>query len=146
MTLKYNDFQGNLTVQREASKQLWRPEGNSSLMCTFLIYSKLIYNLFGLCICYKLIQLVMVTGLFAGQHNTKLHGTITGVTQKVKCTFQLFKASLSLPPVLDFPGKLIFLPVLYRAFLEWRKSFTLLLTMSIYYLEQIMMLVAHFES
>ena len=29
--------------------------------------------------CYKLIQLVMVTGLFAGQHNTKLHGTITGV-------------------------------------------------------------------
>ena len=50
------------------------------------------------------------------------------------------------PPVLYFPGKLIFLPVLYRAFLEWRKSFTLLLTMSIYYLEQIMMLVAHFES
>ena len=24
-------------------------------------------------------QVFMVTGLFAGQHNTKLHGTITGV-------------------------------------------------------------------
>ena len=34
--------------------------------------------------CYKLIQLVMVTGLFAGQHNTKLHGTITGVISFVQ--------------------------------------------------------------
>ena len=31
------------------------------------------------CFCYKVIQDFMVTGLFAGQHNTKLHGTITGV-------------------------------------------------------------------
>ena len=30
-------------------------------------------------ICYKVMQVFMVTGLFAGQHNTKLHGTITGV-------------------------------------------------------------------
>ena len=29
--------------------------------------------------CYKVMQDFMVTGLFAGQHNTKLHGTITGV-------------------------------------------------------------------
>ena len=29
--------------------------------------------------CYKLIQRFRVTGLFAGQYNTKLHGTITGV-------------------------------------------------------------------
>ena len=29
--------------------------------------------------CYKVMQVFMVTGLFAGQHNTKLHGTITGV-------------------------------------------------------------------
>ena len=29
--------------------------------------------------CYKLMQAITVTGLFAGQHNTKLHGTITGV-------------------------------------------------------------------
>ena len=29
--------------------------------------------------CYKLIQRSRVTGLFAGQYNTKLHGTITGV-------------------------------------------------------------------
>ena len=28
-------------------------------------------------ICYKLIQRFRVTGLFAGQHNTELHGTIT---------------------------------------------------------------------
>ena len=28
----------------------------------------------------------MVTGLFAGQHNTKLHGTITGVILKAKHT------------------------------------------------------------
>ena len=27
MTLKYTDFQGNITVQGEASKPLWRPEG-----------------------------------------------------------------------------------------------------------------------
>ena len=31
------------------------------------------------CLCYELLQRFMVTGLFAGQHNTKLHGTITGV-------------------------------------------------------------------
>ena len=30
-------------------------------------------------LCYKVMQVFMVTGLFAGQHNTKLHGTITGV-------------------------------------------------------------------
>ena len=29
--------------------------------------------------CYELMQVFTVTGLFAGQHNTKLHGTITGV-------------------------------------------------------------------
>ena len=29
--------------------------------------------------CYKVMQVFIVTGLFAGQHNTKLHGTITGV-------------------------------------------------------------------
>ena len=29
--------------------------------------------------CYKLIQRFRVTGLFAGQYITKLHGTITGV-------------------------------------------------------------------
>ena len=29
--------------------------------------------------CYKVMQVFTVTGLFAGQHNTKLHGTITGV-------------------------------------------------------------------
>ena len=29
--------------------------------------------------CYKLIQWFRVTGLFAGQYNTKLHGTITDV-------------------------------------------------------------------
>ena len=27
-------------------------------------------------------QVFMVTGLFAGQHNTKLHGTITGVISR----------------------------------------------------------------
>ena len=32
-----------------------------------------------LSICYELMQVFTVTGLFAGQHNTKLHGTITGV-------------------------------------------------------------------
>ena len=30
-------------------------------------------------VCYKVMQVFMVTGLFAGQHNTKLHGTIIGV-------------------------------------------------------------------
>ena len=34
--------------------------------------------------CYKVIQDFMVTGLFAGQHNTKLHGTITGVLRPDK--------------------------------------------------------------
>ena len=34
--------------------------------------------------CYKVIQDFMVTGLFAGQHNTKLHGTITGVISSIK--------------------------------------------------------------
>ena len=29
--------------------------------------------------CYKLIQRFRVTGLFAGQYITKLHGTVTGV-------------------------------------------------------------------
>ena len=29
--------------------------------------------------CYKLIQRFRLTGLFAGQYITKLHGTITGV-------------------------------------------------------------------
>ena len=29
--------------------------------------------------CYKVMQVFMVTGLFAGQHNTKLHGTNAGV-------------------------------------------------------------------
>ena len=29
--------------------------------------------------CYKVMQVFMSTGLFAGQHNTKLHGTIRGV-------------------------------------------------------------------
>ena len=29
--------------------------------------------------CYRLIQRFRVTGLFAGQYNTKLHGTITDV-------------------------------------------------------------------
>ena len=29
--------------------------------------------------CNKVMQVFMVTGLFAGQHNTKLHGTITDV-------------------------------------------------------------------
>ena len=29
--------------------------------------------------CYKLMQVFIVTGLFAGQHNTKVHGTITDV-------------------------------------------------------------------
>ena len=34
-------------------------------------------------------QVFVVTGLFAGQHNTKLHGTITGVIMvqfQVLCT------------------------------------------------------------
>ena len=30
-------------------------------------------------LCYKVMQAFMVTGLFAGQHNTKLPGKITGV-------------------------------------------------------------------
>ena len=29
--------------------------------------------------CYKVMQVFMVTGLFAGQHNTELHGTIRDV-------------------------------------------------------------------
>ena len=29
--------------------------------------------------CYKVMQVFMVTDLFAGQHNTKLHGTIKDV-------------------------------------------------------------------
>ena len=29
--------------------------------------------------CYKVMQVFMVTDLFAGQHNTELHGTITDV-------------------------------------------------------------------
>ena len=29
--------------------------------------------------CYKVMQVFMVTGLFAGQHNTGLHGTNAGV-------------------------------------------------------------------
>ena len=32
--------------------------------------------------CYKVIQRFRVTGLYAGQHNTKLHGTITDVIYK----------------------------------------------------------------
>ena len=36
--------------------------------------------------CYKLIQRFRVTGLFAGQYNTKLHGTITDVI----CTIVVF--------------------------------------------------------
>ena len=30
-------------------------------------------------LCYELMQAFTVTGLFAGQHNTELHDTITGV-------------------------------------------------------------------
>ena len=30
-------------------------------------------------ICYKVMQVFMVTGSFAGQHNTELHGTIRDV-------------------------------------------------------------------
>ena len=37
-----------------------------------------------LTLCYKVIQDFMVTGLFAGQHNTKLHGTITGDFPSIK--------------------------------------------------------------
>ena len=39
------------------------------------IDSKSSFNPF-LSICYELLQRFMVTGFFAGQHNTKLHGTI----------------------------------------------------------------------
>ena len=35
--------------------------------------------------CYKLIQRFRVTGLFAGQYITKLHGTITGVIYTQYC-------------------------------------------------------------
>ena len=33
-------------------------------------------------LCYKVMQVFMVTVLFAGQHNTKLHGTFTDVLYK----------------------------------------------------------------
>ena len=36
-------------------------------------------NVFFYSYCYELMQVFTETGLFAGQHNTKLHGTITGV-------------------------------------------------------------------
>ena len=41
-------------------------------------------NFPNLCDCYKLIQRFRVTDLFAGQHNTKLHGTIRDVVYMVQ--------------------------------------------------------------
>ena len=40
-------------------------------------------------------QVFMVTGLFAGQHNTKLHGTITGVIFINLASFDLIRVELS---------------------------------------------------
>ena len=46
----------------------------------------------------------MVTGLFAGQHNTKLHGTITGVI-KESGSYYLFE-TVSSPPIIVAIGKI----------------------------------------
>ena len=53
-------------------------------------------------LCYKLIQRFRVTGLFAGQYNTKLHGTITDVINTI--TLSLcgpINPQLSLQPFLE---------------------------------------------
>ena len=41
-------------------------------------------------------QVLMVTGLFAGQHNAKLHGTITGIYISIILSRCYFKLSLCL--------------------------------------------------
>ena len=46
---------------------------------------------FQMSVCYKVIQRFRVTGLFAGQHNTKLHGTITGVIYVTERSRSWFK-------------------------------------------------------
>ena len=50
-----------------------------SLVAKRIIYFVSEFLNFLVILCYKVMQVFMVTGLFAGQHNTKLHGTITGV-------------------------------------------------------------------
>ena len=48
-------------------------------MCFLLNQITVIHLWSPKCICYKVMQVFMETGLFAGQHNTELHGTITDV-------------------------------------------------------------------
>ena len=40
--------------------------------------------------CYKVIQRFRITGLFAGLHNTKVHGTITDVIYKYISLYQFY--------------------------------------------------------